>query len=175
MLLLSAKLTNVPVMSLRTGGRIAIATEPIINPNNLKIEGWFCDDFFTKETLILLAKDVRDFVAHGIAVNDYENLSHPDDLIRLKDILALEFTLLNKPVITNHRRRLGKITDYAVDSDAMMVQKLYVARPILKSLSTGQLSIDRTQIIEITDRRVIVRDVDVKVSSPAIATSPAVS
>jgi uncharacterized protein YrrD len=172
MLLLSAKITEVPIMSLRTGGKVATATEPIINPNNLRVEGWFCTDTFSKETLVLLAKDVRDFVPQGIAVNDYEDLTDPSELVRLKEVLALEFTLIGKPVVTNHKRRLGKITDYALNSESMMVHKIYVARPVFKSLSVGQLSIDRTQIIEITNRRVVVRDVDVKVSAPAVATSP---
>jgi hypothetical protein len=42
-------------------------------------------------------------------------------------------------------------------------------------LSVGQLSVDRTQIIEITNRRVVVKDVDIKVGAPAVATSPVVS
>jgi sporulation protein YlmC with PRC-barrel domain len=173
MLLLSNKITEVPVLSLRTGGRVAIATVPIINPHNLRLEGWYCEDNFSKEVLILLAKDVRDFVPQGIAVNDFEVLSDPKELVRLKDVLELEFSLIGKPVVTNHRRRLGKISDYALENETMMVQKLYVARPVFKSLTTGQLSIDRTQILEITDRRVIVKDVDIKVSSPVVATSPA--
>jgi sporulation protein YlmC with PRC-barrel domain len=173
MLQLSSNITEVPVMSLRTGGKIATAEAPIINPNNLKIEGWYCQDHFSKQPLVLLAQDVRDFVPQGLAVNDHEVLSDPHELVRLKDILELEFTLLGKPVVTNHRRRLGKVSDYAIDTKTMLIQKLYVTRPVYKSLTSGQLSIDRTQIVEITNRRVIVKDVDVKVGSAAIA--PAVS
>jgi sporulation protein YlmC with PRC-barrel domain len=174
MMRLSKQVSDVPVMSLRTGGRIATAIEPIINPNNLKIEGWYCEDAFSKEHVVLLATDIRDFVPQGIAVNDHEALSDPEDLVRLREILELEFSLVGKPVITNHKRRLGKVTDYALDPETMLIQKLYVSRPLYRSLSDSQLTIDRTQIIEITDRRIIVRDADVKAEAPATATAPAI-
>lgn len=165
MLKLSPTLQNLPVMSLRTGGKVAQATTPILNPNNLKIEGWYCADIFSKQQLVLLSQDIRDFVPQGIAVDDHESLSDPDELIRLKRTLELQFELIGKTVITNHKRRLGKVNDYAVDTDTMKVQKIYVARPVFKSLRDGQLSIDRSQIIEITDRKIIIRDADVRVES----------
>lgn len=175
MLKLSATIINIPVMSLRTGGQVATATEPIINPNNLQIEGWYCQDTFSKGTLILLAQDIREFLPQGLIVNDHADLSDPEELVRLHEVLDLKFELLGKLVVTNHKRRLGKVGDFALDADTMKVQKLYVNRSMLKSLTDGQLSIDRSQIIEITNRRVVVRDADVKatagVAKPVAATS----
>lgn len=175
MLRLSKHIQNLPVMSLRTGGQVGTALEPIINPNDLKIEGWYCKDHFSNKTLILLAGDVRDFVPQGIAVDDHDALTEPDDLIRLKKVLDLEFELRGKQVVTNHKRKLGKVDDYALDPLTMKIQKIYVARPVYKSLTEGQLSIDRTQIIEITPKKIIVRDADVRVESPVPATVPATS
>lgn len=173
MLKLSQTILNLPVMSLRTGGRVATATEPIINPNNLKIEGWYCVDAFSRGTLVLLAQDVRDFVPQGIAINDHADLADPEELVRLKETMELEFKVIGKPVITNHKRRLGKVSDYALDSITMKIQKLYVARPLYRSLSEGQLSIDRSQIIEITSRKIVIRDVDVKAEASVPMTAPA--
>lgn len=173
MLKLSKTITDLPVMSLRTGGRVAHAHEPIINPSDLKIEGWYCTDAFSKQKLILLAQDVRDFVPQGIAVDDHESLSDPDDLIRLKEVIELDFSILGKPVITNHKRRLGKVSDFALDPLTMKIQKLYVNRPVYRSITDGQLSIDRSQIIEITNRRVVIRDADVKVKTESRVPSTA--
>lgn len=173
MLRLSDTIINLPVMSLRTGGKVATATEPVINPNNLKIEGWYCDDLFSKQKLILLSQDVRDFVPQGIAVNDHADLAVPEELIRLREILELGFKIIGKSVTTNLGRRMGKVSDYALDTDTMKIQKLYVARPVYRSLTDGQLSIDRSQIIEITDRKVVVRDVDIKETATAPTAAPA--
>lgn len=175
MLKLSQHIINLPVMSLRTSGKVATATSPIINPNNLQIEGWYCSDVFNKSQMILLKQDVRDFVPQGIAIDDHEVLAEPGDLIRLKEILDLNFELIGKQVVTNHRRKLGKVTDYALDTLTMKIQKVYVSRPIYKSLTDGQLSIDRSQILEITPSKVVVRDVDIKAESPVPAAIPAIS
>lgn len=162
MLKLSKHILDLPVMSLRSGGKIATATRPIINPNNLQIEGWYCLDSFSKAELILLKQDVRDFIPQGIAVDDHEVLSDPGELIRLREVLELNFEIIGKHVVTNRRRRVGKVSDYALDPLTMKVQKLYVHRPLYKSLSDGQLTIDRSQIIEITPSKIVVREAEIK-------------
>lgn len=156
---------NLSVMSLRTGGKVASAIKPVINPDNLKIVGWYCEDQFSKQNLVLLAQDVRDFVPRGIAINDHEDLSEPEELIRLKDVLELDFELLGKQVVTDQKRRVGKVSDYAADAESLIITKLYVSRPMYKSLTEGQRIIDRKQIVEITNKKVVVKDVDVKQSA----------
>jgi sporulation protein YlmC with PRC-barrel domain len=169
MLQLSASLTNQQVLSLRTGGQVALVTDPIMNPNNLKIEGFYCVDRFEDAPLILLTQDIRDHINQGFVVDDHEVLTSPEELVRLEPLLKLQFTLLGKPVYTDKKKRLGKITDYAVDDVSMYVQKLYVGQNILKNLNSGQLSVDRSQIVEITDRKIVVKDPlqGVKESAPA--------
>src|SRR5579862_3565554 len=95
MLQLSNTIVNRPVLSLRTGTTIATALSPVINPNNLKIEGFYCEDV-RKQQLILLPQDIRDIIPQGIVVNDEDVLSEPDELVRLKDVLALNFVLIGK-------------------------------------------------------------------------------
>jgi sporulation protein YlmC with PRC-barrel domain len=145
-------------MSLRTGQQVATAHEPIINPNNLKIEGFYCSDRFSKEELILLYQDIRDIIPQGLVVDDHDVLSSPDDLVRLKDIINIGFTLIGKPVVTVSKERVGKVTDFATEVETMYIQKLYVSQNLLKSLSGGNLGIDRNQINEITDRKIVIND-----------------
>lgn len=144
---------------------MATARQLIINPNNLKIEGWHCEDQFSKQTLILLTKDVRDIVPQGLAIDDYDSLSEASELIRLQEVLRINFEPLGKQVITDSKRKVGKVSDYAVDMTSFLIQKLYVNQPVYRNPTGGQLSIDRTQIVEITPSRITVRDVDVKVGA----------
>lgn len=174
MLQLSASLLNQPVMSLRTGAAVATIESMIINPNNLKVEGFYCADHFSKNRLVLLAQDIRDNIKQGIVIDDHEVLVEPEELIRLKEILELKFELFGKPVETVSKHKVGKINDFALDSQTLYVQKLYVGPSLLKSLSNGQLSVDRNQIIEITNRRIVIQDLENKskvglaVGAPAI-------
>jgi uncharacterized protein YrrD len=174
MLQLSAALLNQPIMSLRTGGEIAKIEAPIINPNNLKIEGFYCHDYFTRTRLVLLAQDIRDNIKQGIVVNDHDVLTEAGDLIRLKNIMELEFDLLGKPIETVSKSKVGKVTDYAVDNQSLYIQKLYAGPSLIKSLTSGQLSIDRDQIVEITNKRIVIKDLDAPVKGGVQATAPAI-
>lgn len=158
MLQLSESLLNRPVMSLRTGQPVATAVEPIINPNNLKIEGFYCTDRFSKSELVLLYQDIRDIIAQGFVVDDHDVLVEPQELVRLKDIMEIGFTLVGKPVETVSKEKVGKVGDYATEMETMYVQKLYVTQSVFKSFTGGNLGVDRSQINEITDKKIIINE-----------------
>jgi len=171
MLQLSAAILNRPVMSLRTGTQVATATKPIINPNNLKIEGFYCIDRFNNSQLILLQQDIRDIIPQGFVINDHEVLSEPEELIRIQDLLDLNFELLGKQVETVSKDKVGKVGDYAVEVTSMSIQKIYATQSILKSFTGGSLSIDRSQVNEITNKRVIINDLAQTAPASAAATA----
>jgi uncharacterized protein YrrD len=172
MLQLSASFTNKPILSLRTGGNIGDVNGLIINPNNLKVEGFYCFDKFSKKKLILPSIEIRDIIDDGLIVNDHDAMTPEEDLVRLKKIINIGFEIMGKKVVTKSKNSLGKINDFAINTDNMYIQKLYVSQPIIKSLKGGQLSIDRSQIIEITDKKIIVKDPTVYADEGRPMTSP---
>lgn len=161
-------LINRPVMSLRTGTQIGTTIAPIINPNNLKIEGFYCHDTGHKK-LVLLYQDIRDVLPQGLVVNDTDALTDPQELIRLKDVMELSFELLGKRVVTVDKDKVGKVTDFATEIETMFVQKLYVSQSLFKSFATGNLGVDRSQIVEITRERIVISDLNAKVPAAARA------
>ncbi len=162
-------LLNKSVLSLRTGAPVAVITAPLINPDNLKLEGFYCQDRFSKKELVLLYQDIRDTMPKGYVINDHDVLSEPEDLVRLKKVMELNFELIGKPVETLSKHKVGKVSDYAVEMETFYIQKLYVSQSILKSFAGGSLSIDRSQVQEITPRRIIINDL----VKGAPATAPA--
>lgn len=171
MLQLSTTLLNKAVLSLRTGTSIATIAGPIINPDNLKIEGFYCNDRFDKKRLVLLHQDIRDILPKGYVVNDHDVLVESEDLVRLQKVMTLNFELIGKQVVTVDKQKVGKVSDYATDTSSMFIQKIYVAQSILKSLTGGSLSIDRTQINEITPRRIIINELTKKAPATAAVTA----
>jgi sporulation protein YlmC with PRC-barrel domain len=169
MLILSSSLLNKSVLSLRTGAPIASIAEPIINPDNLKVEGFYCIDKFNKQRLVLLYDNIRDILPDGYVVDDHEVLSEPNDLVRLKKVMDINFNILGKHVVTLSKEKVGKVSDYATESETMFIQKIYVAQSVLKSLTGGSLSIDRTQINEITPKRIIINELIKNSPAPAPA------
>lgn len=158
MLTLEKQLEGKNILSLRIGRPVGMALEPIINPNNLKIEGWHAIEASNKEPRIMLSQDVRDILPQGFVVNDHDALTAENELIRLKELLAQKFTLAGKTVVSDRRKKLGKVSDFAFDKNAMFVQKIYVSQSIVKSFSGGTLIIDRSQIIEITNKKITVKE-----------------
>lgn len=168
MLKMSKSLLQLPVMSLRLGGQIAVAETPIINPHNLKIIGWWCATPDAKNHLVLLSEEVREIMPTGIAVNDEDALCEPEDLVRHHEILEINYQLIDKPVRTK-RQKIGKVSDFSYN-DGLFIQKLYVARSLIKVFTAEDtLIIDRTQILEVTDRHILVRDTEIKATEKELA------
>jgi hypothetical protein len=71
--------------------------------------------------------------------------------------------------VTTDKEKVGKVSDFATETETMFVQKIYVAQSILKSITGGSLSIDRTQINEITPKRIIINELmkNAPVGAPA--------
>jgi sporulation protein YlmC with PRC-barrel domain len=160
MLRLSNALYGIPIISIRVGAVIGTTIEPIIDPNDLKIIGWYCELLNRRQTMILQVSDVREIIPEGVVVDDDHALSNPEDLVRLEKLLKINYQLIEKVVMTDRKRRIGKVNDYTIDTGSFYITKLYVARSLLKSFNDGQVIIDRTQIIKLTDRRVIVKDTE---------------
>lgn len=175
MLVLSKELYNRPVLSLRSGTSIAQAERPLIDPRNLQIVGWWCKPRTGKGPRILLSTEARDIGNKGIIVDDHMDLSEPEDLVRLREVIDIDYTLEGKAVKTE-RNKLGKVSDFSFN-DGFFVQKLYVSSSIVKALGANEWVIDRTQVIEVTDKYILVRDAEIKEESlarqPSFATGTA--
>jgi hypothetical protein len=160
-----------PLLSIRTASRIGTVTEPIINPHNLHIDGFFCKITRSTKPLILLDMSVRELSPAGLITNEHNDLSEPEDLVRLQPILKLQFKLLGKPVICG-KKKLGKVAEYAVDKDSLFIQKLYVQPPVWQSLNQSRLIIGRQSVLEVTNSYVRVSGTEQKVSEPKVAKAP---
>jgi sporulation protein YlmC with PRC-barrel domain len=158
MLQLSNTFANKNIMSLRTGTPVAQITRPIINPNNLKIEGFFCQDTIDRRELVLLYQDIRELLPQGFVIDDHDVLALPGELVRLEKLIALNFQMIGMHVVTSSKEKIGKVADYATEIETMYIQKIYVSRSVFKSLTGGQLSVDRNQIIEINKSRILIND-----------------
>ncbi len=173
MLQLSDAFFNRNVLSLRTGGPIGQAIKPVINPNNLKVEGWFATASGDRDPKILPSLEVRDIITKGIVVNDHTSLTEPEDMVRLKDVLEIEFALKGKKVYTENKKLIGKIQDYSIDDKSFLIKKLYATQSLLRGIAKQDIIIDRNQIIEITDKKIIISEPSEKVSDRSPATAPA--
>lgn len=170
MLLLGSRLIGTPVMSLQTGTRLAHISAPLIDPSNLKIIAYVVDGpLLDEHPSILRLADVREVGEVGMIIDSSDEFIGLNDVIKIKELHNLNFTLVGMTVTDQARRKLGKVEDYSVDTDTFKVEKLHVKRGFIKSLSQTSLLIHRSQIIEINNQSIIVRAAADKIQPVTVA------
>ena len=170
MLLLKDRLEGTPIMSLQTGSAIAQVSELIIDPRQLKVVAFYCEGpRLDVHPAILHASDIRELSDVGLIVDSADVIMQPDDLVRLKEILAFKFVLDHKQVATESGSKLGKVATFTLDNETLFIVKLHVRPGGLHAFKTTEFIIDRSQIVQVTDHEVIVKDLHDKVRDEEVA------
>lgn len=159
MLITGSRLINAPVMGLQTGTELARIKNPIINPRDLAIIAYELEGpLLDQNPSLLRIADVREFSDIGVIVDSSDEFVSPDDIIKLNEIYLMGFQLIGMHVRDEKRHRLGKVDGYTLETGNFIIQQLNVKRPFFKSLNDTHLLIHRSQITEINDREIIVRE-----------------
>lgn len=166
MLILGSRIIGTPIMGLQTSSRLATIKEALIDPSNLKIVAYEIDgSLLSERPSFLMINDIRELSEIGMIIDSNDEFIGIDDVITVKKIYDLNFSLIGLNVIDQTNQKLGKIEDFSLDTDSFIIQQLNVKPSILKSFMTSDILIHRSQIIEINNETVIVRSSTKKVSS----------
>lgn len=163
MLLSGTQLIGTPVMSLQTGKELAVTSVAVLNPHNLSILAYrIAGPHLDHDPSYLRTADIRELGGLGMIVDSSDEFIEPDDIISDKKIYDMEFELVGKQVFDDRRTKIGKVTDYIVDVESFVVMQLVVKRPLLKSFNDDELIVHRSQIVEITDEKIVIKSGKVK-------------
>jgi uncharacterized protein YrrD len=170
MLLIGSKMIGAPVLSLHVGGPVANTREAIIDPEDLRIVAYTLEGAIIKNDPdvgdILDTQDVREISDSGLIVDSTDRFTTREDVVRLDKIMDLGFSLVGLKVVTQDGKKIGKVVDYTMDSGTFMVYQLIVQRPFMSSLLDPELTINRSQIIEIDDYKVTIKHDKAQVKVP---------
>lgn len=167
---LASHLHKLPILSLQTGDYVGHLKEPIIHLPSLELVGFLCQALGSSKPMILMARDIRQ-LAHDCLLIDHEDeFSDPADIVRFQQNDTLPSSPLRLLVVADTGRKLGVVTDYSLNLETNMVQKIHVTRPALRFWLSQQFTVDRTQIIDISAQQITVRDTTVK--EGLLATKP---
>lgn len=166
MLILASRLLNIPIMGLQTGAKLAQTKRPIIDPSNLRIIAYEVDGpFLDQRPSLLLVADVRELSNIGMIIDSNDEFISTEDVISVNKIYELDFKLIGFNVVDDRKRRLGKVSNYTIDTGSFVIQQLNVKQGVIKSLTETELLIHRTQIIEINNDEIIVRSASKEVKA----------
>ena len=168
MILLASTLKNAPVMGIQSGSEIARTKAAIVDAAKLVVVAYDIESpLIAQSPLLLRTADIRELSDIGIIVDSEEEFIQPEDVVKLNEIYEKNFQLLGIAVLDEKRRKLGKVTDYTLETGGFVIQQLTVRRPLLKSLNDTELLIHRSQIIEINNDAIIVHS-EAKVPEPEL-------
>ncbi len=161
MLLIGSKMIGMPVLSLHVGGRIANTTMDIIDPEELRVIAYTVDGPAIKNDPevgdILDTSDIREVSNSGLIIDSADRLVNREDVIKLDKIMGLSFSLIGLKVVTEDGKKIGHVSDYTLDASTFMVYQLIIRRPFMSSLIDPELTVNRSQIIEIDDYKVTIK------------------
>ena len=167
MLVSASNLIDCPVLSLHVGGQIARVTELVVDPDNLSLIAVRVDGSLIKdeEGDILMMDSVREFSRAGMIIDSEDEFVREDDIVRVKKVLDLNFELRGLKVVTKTKAKLGKVSDFVLQSNTWNVQQLIVQRPVMKAFIDPELTIDRSRVVEVDDYKITVKEEQEKTKS----------
>ncbi len=174
MLRIGSSLTNLTIMSLQVGFPIGTALRPVVNPHNLSIAGFFCETADVPDPAVLMTQDIRELSGRRIIIDNAEEIRPAEDLIRLRDVLLIDYQIVGKKIVTESKHTLGKAEEYIVNDSDFIIRKIHVAKSALFGISGGKLIIDRDQVVATDDKVIVVKDGTEKIraAKPTLATTP---
>lgn len=169
MILESSKLLNYPVLSLHVAGMIAKTNAIVVDPNDLKIIAFrlYGPEVGKNSGEYLRTENIREFSGLGMVVDSEDDFVNPDDVIKLQEVLDLNFSLEGKKVESKKGTNLGKVSGFTINTDGFYVYQIIVKRPLLKSFLDPELTISKSEVVKITDDKIIIKDEESKIRKNA--------
>lgn len=172
MLVYNSKLIGTPVLSVQAGAPIGYIAGAVVDPSGLKVLAFKLNGPLVHKSSanLLDVSSIREYSNYGFVIDDIDELISPDDVVRISEVLGLNFDLLTLKVETKKHTKLGKIIDFTLSSDDFIVQQLIVRRPTIKALVDPELIIPRSEIVEVTDYKIVVKDEEKTIKEKAATT-----
>jgi sporulation protein YlmC with PRC-barrel domain len=161
----SSKLINLPVISLQSGDAVAWIRRPVIEMTTFNILALECDSPNHPQAAILTTNDIRQLAPDCVIIDSEDELTEPDDIIRLQPFIKASYAPIDSSVVTDSGHKLGRVEDYSINLDTSQIQRLYVHPPLFHLWLGTNHTIDRSQIIDITPGRITVRDATIEQTS----------
>ena len=157
MLIQGSRLIDIPVISMDSNTLLSQTVNPIINPYSLEILAYeVIGNMIGIKPCFIDINDIIRINSDGFIIHSKESLISKDKNADIEKYYDLKFGLIGMKAIDQNNHKLGKIIDFTIESNSFIIQQINIKRPLIKSLGDTELLINRKQIIEITDKIIVV-------------------
>lgn len=159
MQILRSQIIGRHVFNIQGGYDMGTITDIIADMKNLHISLFVVKKFDDlKQPYYLMPDDIRQIITQRAIVDREDKLSEAEELIRLQKAIKQHFNLMSCSVQTVSGKKLGKVIDCSFDDSFFIVKKIYVSVRLWNKVFHDQLIIDRDDIVDVTAKRITVRD-----------------
>ncbi len=156
MLIFREQFIGSTVASVQSGLPCGRITSFVVDPSKLAVSLLAIDELQGRS--YLMPSDIRFVSGQRVIIDAEEKLSDKDDLLRHQELIAQNFDPIGCSVVTESRKKLGKVTNYAIDDTSWQIAKLYVTAGIFGNPLQQEQIIDLADVVSTESKKIIVRD-----------------
>lgn len=151
---LYSKIVGTPVYE--DGGERPMTTvrDVVIDPENGKLVAFVVN---ISKNLVITPIDVLSWT-EVIRVHNNDAIVVADEVLRIEQVMAKHVSIFHNKVYTKSDEYLGKVNDFSVDSNVMMLQKLYLSKGFLGLIRYQSRIVSAKNILEILPDRIVIKD-----------------
>ncbi|MBU1151265.1 PRC-barrel domain-containing protein [Patescibacteria group bacterium] len=151
---LFSRILGTPIVDDGGGRPISSVKDLVIDPENGRILAFKVD---LVRNLIVSEMDV---LGWGIALRIHNNMDIIDanEVLRVDEVLRSGTKIFRNKVYTKEGEFLGKVFDYTVDTKAMSLKKIFVAKGLLGIIRYDSRTFDYKDIEEILTNKIVVKE-----------------
>jgi len=157
MLLEAKSVLGLPVATLEEKQKIGTIKKIFVDRKNAKVLGFLIhvEGFIFGRNLFLSESDILDIDKNGVVTRTKENFIDPKEVMRVKRILTEHFSLFGLSATTRSEKRLGKISNFVINTNTLQVVKFYI-----RGLFENRI-VDYKKVYKITKKQIIFKnDID---------------
>lgn len=143
--------------------------EVIISPDDGSFLGVIIYDPIDRKNKAVPATEIKGTGKDFLLVKDYDSLTEPDDVIRIKAALEVNPKIIGAKVETQCGQYLGKVNEATINFRLLSLERLFVTPHTLLQFLAKDLIIPAKKIIEIQKEKIIVSDEFVTVADKVAA------
>ena len=177
MLYYNSGLIGMPVREARSGDTVALVEKLIVDPRSFTLAALQLNTAEKEKSYMVTDSIAEISLKHGIFFTDTDAVSKLSELPRLQEVIDLGFELIKIPVRTGgakkvNPQKLGAVEDFVIDDTSFAIFQIIVKRGFFSGFMP-ELAINRQQVLELTNRELIVDEAYAK--SDAVATASSAS
>lgn len=166
MLVLISQLVGRPVITFDEAQPLGVLRDPIVDPENGKLAGYFFGHglFYSKQD-VLSADDIVTYDENRVVVHRSDIVRKVKEEPRVRKILQQKVPVLGAKVLTESGKFLGRANDLLLDTELNMIVKYYVHGLMQDRIIAAE------HVITIDKRGIIVDDTAPQAAGAAVEAS----